>query len=486
MPLGDHRRQAIEEEVTRPRSLRWPRGRASRSGNLREKAAGSCQRTSDAGGHPGVKVGLPGEPDIERFESPGGPQQQNRRLAPGNGCPLDLPSELLHASTLQIVNRVSFGLGQQAERGVESACVEVRQGGCQRSADAPRRLGGQGERPLKEGRRGRQPGAALGLDRRLLERGGHLFVRPGGRGCQVPHPALRIGLGIGRRGERQVGGAAILRGPGRVSSRPHQGMPEPHEGADLQQLSRIGRGRRITSQAQRRCGTPQQRGVPGGVGRREQQQSLGRLRQRPHPLQVVVLETTGQTRRGRTGKAAGQLGFAQPSRQLQQPQRISPGLGHDPVANPLVQMTWDRGGQQRPRVLVGEPFDCQLRQTGKHPLAGRLPDREQEQHRLSQQPPSDEPEHLGRGVIQPLRVIDQAAQRRRGGILGQQAQHRQTHHEPVRSSPRRQPERHTQRTLLRLRQRGQATQHRPAELMQRRERQLHLGLHAGDLNQAAA
>ena len=173
-------------------------------------------------------------------------------------------------------------------------------------------LGGQVERPLKEGRRGRQPGAGLDLDRCLLERSGHLFVWPGGRGSQVPHAAIRIGLSVRRCGERQVGGAAVLGGPGRVGSRPHQRVPEPHVGADLQQLFRIGGDCRITSQVQRRCGTPQQRGVPGRVGRRQQHQSLGRPRQRPHPLQVVVLETTSQARLGRADEATGELGFAHP------------------------------------------------------------------------------------------------------------------------------------------------------------------------------
>ena len=146
-------------------------------------------------------------------------------------------------------------------------------------------------------------------------------------------------------------------------------MPEPHVGADLQQLLRIGRGRRIRSQSQRLCGTPQQRGVPGRVGRRQQHQLLGRLRQHPNPAQVVVLEPALEVARqvclGRVGEAAGQLGFAHPSGQLQQPQRVSPGLGDDPVANPLVQVTRDRGRQQSPRVLVGEPFDGQRRQAGK-------------------------------------------------------------------------------------------------------------------------
>ena len=103
--------------------------------------------------------------------------------------------------------------------------------------------------------------------------------------------------------------------------------------------------------------------------------------------------------------------------------------------NPLVHVTWDHGRQQRPRVLVGKPLDRQRRQAGKHLPAGRLPDGEQQDNRFSQQPPPDEPEHLGRGFIQPLGVIDQADQRPRGGILGQQAQHRQAQHEPVRRGP---------------------------------------------------
>ena len=64
-PLGDHRRQTVEEEVTRPRSPRWLRGRSCRPGNLQQKPAGSGERTSEVGCHPGVKVGLPGEPGIE-------------------------------------------------------------------------------------------------------------------------------------------------------------------------------------------------------------------------------------------------------------------------------------------------------------------------------------------------------------------------------------------------------------------------------------
>jgi hypothetical protein len=110
--------------------------------------------------------------------------------------------------------------------------VQVREGGRQRPFGTPGRLGGQGERPLEEGRRGRQPGAGLGLDRRLLERGGHLFGRRGGRGGQVPHPALRINLGVRRLGQREVGGAAPRRSRRSAASTssfmpPAAGSPRP-------------------------------------------------------------------------------------------------------------------------------------------------------------------------------------------------------------------------------------------------------------------
>jgi hypothetical protein len=66
-----------------------------------------------------------------------------------------------------------------------------------------------------------------------------------------------------------------------------------------------------------------------------------------------VLKVARQVRLGRVGEAASQLGFAQPSGQLQQPQRVSPGLGDDPGADPVVQVAGHSGRQQSARVLVG-------------------------------------------------------------------------------------------------------------------------------------
>ncbi len=83
---------------------------------------------------------------------------------------------------------------------------------------------------------------------------------------------------------------------------------------------------------------------------------------------------------------------------------------------------------------------------------------------------------MRRGLIQPLRIIDEAQQRLAGGHIGQQAQHRQPDQETIRRAARLQSERHSQSLALRPRQPVQAIQHPPAQLMQRRERQLHLRL----------
>jgi hypothetical protein len=267
-------------------------------------------------------------------------------------------------------------------------------------------------------------------------------------------------------------------------------MAEPDLRADAQELFRVGGGHRAGPQAQSSRGPPQQRGVTGGVGRRQQHQLPGRTGQDPDPAQIgllkLTLELAGPARLAGADEAARQLRFGHFPGQFQQPQGVSPGLGDNSGANLLIQVTGDSGRQQRPRVLAGEPLDGHGRQAGEHVLVGGLPDREQQANRFRQQPPSDKSQQLGGGLIQPLGVIDQADQGPGDGIGRQQAQHGQADEEPIGRGLRRQSERHLQRMLLRDRQVGQAAQHRLAELVQRRERQLHLRFHAFDLRHPAA
>ena len=171
-----------------------------------------------------------------------------------------------------------------------------------------------------------------------------------------------------------------------------------------------------------------------------------------------------------------QLRRAQPARQLEQRQRVAPGLRDYPVADPLVQHEPHRGVQQRPCVAVAQAAHLQLGQVLK--LLARFTRGEHDPDRLGQQPPRHEGQRQRRGLIQPLRVIDDTQQRTLLGHLREQAQHRQPDEEPIWSGAGAQPEHDLERLALRSRKPLEAIEHRSAQLMQAREGQLHLGLHA--------
>jgi hypothetical protein len=167
-------------------------------------------------------------------------------------------------------------------------------------------------------------------------------------------------------------------------------------------------------------------------------------------------------------------------RQLQDRQRIAARLRDEPVADALVEPARDDGREQGARVLLGEPSERELRQAHQLALIRRLAHCEHDRHRLRQQPSRDEAEDLTRGGIEPLGVIDETQQRPLRGDLGQQAERGEGDQEAVGGSTGSQAQRDTEGGLLRLGKRAEPAEHRSAELMQSRERQLHLGLDPGD------
>jgi hypothetical protein len=138
------------------------------------------------------------------------------------------------------------------------------------------------------------------------------------------------------------------------------------------------------------------------------------------------------------------------------------------------------------RDSVGvEAFDAQLRQPVELVDGQRLAHGEHHRDPLGQQPPGDEGQHLRGRAVEPVGVFDQAHERARLGRFGEQAEHRQGHEKAVRRVALLQPEGHAQRVLLGSRQIAHPVQQRRAQVMQPRERQLHLGLHAGGARHAA-
>jgi hypothetical protein len=140
--------------------------------------------------------------------------------------------------------------------------------------------------------------------------------------------------------------------------------------------------------------------------------------------------------------------------------------------------------QQRARFGLGQALDEQLRQS--HQVVTRRARREHQADRFCLQATRNEREDLRRGAIKPLLVIDQADQRPLLGHVRQQTQHRQPDQETIRRRPRTDAERRLQRIALRTWEALNPIQHRPEQLVQPGESQLHLRLHTGGTLHTAA
>lgn len=90
----------------------------------------------------------------------------------------------------------------------------------------------------------------------------------------------------------------------------------------------------------------------------------------------------------------------------------------------------------------------------------------------------------GSSGIEPLGILDQAQQRPVLGRGGQQAEHGQSHEEPLRRLAGRHSQRDAQGIALRCGDRVKEIEHRRAQLMDTREWQLPLGLDGGYLGNA--
>ncbi len=256
-------------------------------------------------------------------------------------------------------------------------------------------------------------------------------------------------------------------------------MAEAHLRADGEHPRVDRRSRRARLDPEERGGAPQAQRVADRVGGGELEQPLCLLRERRQPPNLErVLDPVGDAR----AEAARELGGGHPARQLQQRQRVAARLGDQPLGHTRVQPARDDRLQQRAGVVVAEPVQPLLGQAGQR--VARPAHGEHDRHRLGEQPPRDEPEHLPGRPVEPLVIVDQAQQRPRLGDVGQQRERGQADQEAVGRRPGGEPQRDPQRVALRGRECVEAIQQRHAELMQPGERQLHLGLHAGHLDHA--
>ena len=147
--LGEPRRQGVEEQVDRAWRLRCRRRSLSRLGNLANpwpvaEAAGEHRRRNR------LEMGLASQRAVERFEAPGGIEQQGRRVAAARAGERDLRAQALQPRALKLVERGKLGGRQQLERRVRCGSIDL----CLRGGQGPpaplRRIGGQLGRARQE------------------------------------------------------------------------------------------------------------------------------------------------------------------------------------------------------------------------------------------------------------------------------------------------------------------------------------------------
>ena len=174
----------------------------------------------------------------------------------------------------------------------------------------------------------------------------------------------------------------------------------------------------------------------------------------------------------RQAEAACQLGGREAARQLEQGQRVPPGLGQDPLPDLLIERPRHDRAQQCPGVGFPESLDFEPGDSLE--VLAWLAGGERQQHALGLDPASGEGERLRRGPVQPLAVVHQAHERPLRGRFRQQAQDGQADQEAVGSRPLDQAERGAERVRLRLGQVLEMIEHRDGQLLEARVGQLHL------------
>jgi hypothetical protein len=343
---------------------------------------------------------------------------------------------------LYVVQRAQFGQGEQFVGGIGRGRLELglRSGQCPRRA--PDRIRCQLRCPFeKRGSRGDAPSVS-GTVRRPFQVVGYRLVQTRGRLGPMPRSTIGIGLWICHFGQCVMYPPLIRRWGRPVSSGAHQGMTETHPRSELDQSQSLGWERGIGGDSELLGCAPQQDGVPHRFGRSGQQQPLRLGRKRPKlPAEALFDAVCERQRVGKT-EPAGKLRRRQSARQLHQREWVPPRLGDDPVSHALIQPARDHRLQQRAGVSVIQSREDELWKSRQLPDFDGFTQREDHGDRFRQEAARDERQCLRRGLVEPLRIIDQADERPFLGHHGEQPEHREADGEAIRCDPGTQPERH--------------------------------------------
>jgi hypothetical protein len=192
-----------------------------------------------------------------------------------------------------------------------------------------------------------------------------------------------------------------------------------------------------------------------------------------------ALELARHRQHLRQGRDAGQLVVAERRRQLEQRERVAAALVDEAVADGRRGLDARARREQRGGGLGAEPRQLERRQVGGgegvHEVLAR---REQHHDPLGVEAPRDEPQGVRGGLVEPVRVVDEAQHRPSLRELGQQREAAGEDEEPLLPGACDQAERGLQRARLRRRQRIEMAEGGPDQLVEGGEGQLRLRLDA--------
>ena len=483
-PSVNTQREAVEQQIGR-------RGGCARSGAARaarddlEQAAGARQPPGEQRRAPRVEVGLAREPRVERLERVAAAQQQRRRVAAAARGERDLARAAARPGrAASSSSGPASRCGQQPERGVERAGLEVGLRRGQRALGARGRVGASA-RP----RARRNAAAAASPPRacaRPAERSSSAATSSSGPAAACARcQARRSGSSSGSvdLGQRAVHAPALASRRRSVDRRAHERMAEPDPRADVEQPgSRRGLERRARDpEPRRRRATP----------------AAGRRRARPprpaaaaaSPRAAPRAAAGSSPRSGPTAAAASGSPNPPASCAAENPRGSSSSASGLPRVSATIRSRTRSSSRPGTTVASSARASSSARPCERAAPAGRrarapslgsrtantiatdsASSRRATNPRTWREAPSS---HWASSTKQSSGCSSATSASRLSAAERDQ--------EAVGRVPGREPERDAQSALLGLRKRVEPAEQRRAELMQPGERQLHLGLDPGDL-----
>ena len=342
-----------------------------------------------------LEMGLASHRGVERFEAPGGIEQQRRSVAAARAGERDLRAQPLQPRALKLVERGELGGRQQLERRVRCRSVELRLRGGQGPPAPLRRIGRQLRRAL--------PGTPQPRPRphgrcaRSAERSNSAATASSDthrRVSAMPRPTIGIGIRIGRLGQRPMRVSPLGRGRRPVDRGSHQWMPEADTGSDLDQLRVFGRGERARSRC-RAARAARQTSVASPIGSAAASSSSRCVAARQLTGALAVAAPRGGAARSVAARSPKPPAS---SAALMPRGRSSRASGLPRVSATMRSRTRSssRPGtalvEQRARILLASPRSTQLGQAVEVVPGVRLADGDHDRDRLRQQPSRDEAE----------------------------------------------------------------------------------------------